>query len=145
VDLPLFLLSTVSIGMFYVQAHREALGSIKGVLRWIPFLMAVGIGLSINNARAVLEALRGKVSGFRRTPKYNLAGGETVASRRYRIRINRDTWIELGLAGYFLAAIAAAMTANLWAAVPFLLLFGTGYAYTAGSTLIQSWRSRPGS
>lgn len=142
IDLPLFFLSTVSIGMFYVQAYREALGSCKGVFRWIPFLMAVGIGLSINNARAVLEALRGQVSGFRRTPKYNLAGGESIASRRYRIRINRDTWIELGLAGYFTAAIGAALTASLWAAVPFLLLFGTGYAYTAGSTLVQSWRSR---
>ena len=65
----------------------------------------------LNNARAVLEALRGQVSGFRRTPKYNLAGGESIASRRYRIRINRDTWIELGLAGYFLVAIAAAMMA----------------------------------
>ncbi len=142
VDLPLFFLSTVSIGMFYVQAHREALGSCRGVLRWIPFLMAVGIGLSINNARAVLEALRGQVSGFRRTPKYNLAGDESAATRRYRIRINRDTWIELALAGYFSAAIAGALASELWAAVPFLLLFGTGYAYTAGSTLIQSYRSR---
>ena len=142
VDLPLFLLSTVSIGLFYVRAHREALGSCKGVVRWVPFLMAVGIGLSINNARAVLEALRGQVSEFRRTPKYNLAGGESAASRRYRIRINRDTWIELGLAGYFIIAIGGALVAKLWAAVPFLLLFGTGYAYTAGSTLIQSWRSR---
>ena len=141
VDLPLFCLSTVSIAMFYVQAHREALGSWQGVLRWVPFLMAVGIGLSINNTRAVLEALRGKVSGFRRTPKYNLAGGESAASRRYRIRINRDTWIELCLAGYFLAAIGAALVSGLWAAVPFLLLFGTGYGYTAGSTLLQSRRS----
>ena len=53
-----------------------------------------------------------------------------------------DTWIELALAGYFSAAIAGALASELWAAVPFLLLFGTGYAYTAGSTLIQSYRSR---
>ncbi len=141
VDLPLFALSTLSVGMFYVLAHREALGSWGGIFRWIPFLMAVGIGLSINNARAVLEALRGQVSDFRRTPKYNLAGGESAATRRYRIRINRDTWIELGLAIYFAAAITAAMAEELWAAVPFLLLFGAGYAYTAGSTLLQTWRS----
>jgi len=138
VDLPLFAGSTLSVVAFYFVAERDALGTWKGILRWVPFLMAVGIGLSINNARAVLEALAGRESDFRRTPKYNLSSGEKPSARRYRVSLNADTWIELLLAVYFAVATSAAIAAGLWAAVPFLLLFEVGYAYTAIATLVQS-------
>jgi len=140
VDLPLFAGSTLSVVAFYFVAERDALGTWKGILRWVPFLMAVGIGLSINNARAVLEALAGRESDFRRTPKYNLSSGEKPANRRYRTQLNGDTWIELLLAIYFAVATSAAIRAGIWAAVPFLLLFEIGYAYTATATLFQSAR-----
>ncbi len=143
-DLPLFTLSSLSVAAFYLTAQRQALGSWKGILRFIPFLMAVGIGLSVNNARAVLEAVRGRQSAFLRTPKYNLARGESVAGRRYRGRISRDTWIEAGLALYFTAATAVTLAAGLWGAVPFLVLFQVGYAYTALTTIAQSARGKPG-
>jgi len=138
VDLPLFTASTLSVVGFYFVAQREARGTWRGILRWIPFLMAVGIGLSINNARAVIEALRGNQTPFLRTPKYNLAAGDKLSSRRYRVTINRDTWIELALAVWFAVGTAAIIAAGLWAAVPFLLLFEIGYAYTAISTITQS-------
>jgi len=147
VDLPLFTLSSVSVAWFYVTAHRAALapGRGAGLVRRVPFLMAVGIGLSINNARAVFEAWFGRPSEFRRTPKYALAAGESPARRRYRGRINRDTWIELAAAAYFAAVVLMAATTGLWAAVPFLLLFSGGYAYTAATTLVQSARVGAGS
>jgi cellulose synthase/poly-beta-1,6-N-acetylglucosamine synthase-like glycosyltransferase len=138
VDLPLFTGSTLSVVGFYFVAQREAMGSWRGILRWVPFLMAIGIGLSINNARAVLEALAGKVSPFHRTPKYNLGAGEAISSRRYRVTINADTWIELALAVWFLIGTTAIIGTGTWAAVPFLLLFEVGYAYTAISTIVQS-------
>ncbi len=138
IDLPIFTMATLSVVAFYAVAQREALGRWSGIARWVPYLMAVGIGLSINNARAVLEALRGMPSDFRRTPKYNLGPGERVTSRRYRTRVNRDTWVELGLALYFAAATSLALRDGLWGALPFLLLFEAGYTYTALSTLIQS-------
>jgi cellulose synthase/poly-beta-1,6-N-acetylglucosamine synthase-like glycosyltransferase len=138
VDLPLFTFSSLSVAAFYFLAQREAIGGWRGIARWIPFLMAVGIGLSINNARAVLEALAGRVSEFRRTPKYNLSRGESLAARRYRGSINRDTWIELGLGVYFTVATAGVIASGLWGAVPFLALFLVGYSYTALTTLTQS-------
>jgi len=140
VDLPLLVFSTVSVAAFYLVAEREALGRLRGGGRWLPFLMAIGIGLSINNSRAVLEALRGQDSEFRRTPKYNLGRGESLGSRRYRITVNRDTWIEAAFAAYFTLAVVAAAIAGLWAAVPFLMLFQIGFAYTAGLTLVQATR-----
>jgi len=140
VDLPIFMLATLSLVAFYLLAQREALGRWRGIARWIPALMAVGIGLSLNNARAVVEGLRGRATEFRRTPKYNLRLGERPASRRYHVGIGRDTWIELGLAAYFGAAILLAARDGLWGAVPFLALFATGYAYVAAATLVQAAR-----
>ncbi len=140
VDLPIFTLSSLSVAAFYWVARRETAGSWRGILRWIPALMAIGIGLSINNARAVLEALAGRQSGFRRTPKYNLKRREQLARRRYRITINRDTWIELALAIYFAVATGAVMSAGNWGAVPFLLLFELGFAYTSISTIAQAFQ-----
>jgi cellulose synthase/poly-beta-1,6-N-acetylglucosamine synthase-like glycosyltransferase len=142
-DLPLFTLSSLSMIAFYLVAQHEARGKWRGMLRWIPFLMALGIGLSINNARAVLEALRGQPSEFERTPKYNLARGEPLSTRRYRSRLNRDTWLELALALHFVVALAVTAALGWWAALPFLLLFAAGYAYTALLTLAQSGQRGP--
>ena len=138
VDLPLFTFSTVSIGAFYVVARRETSGSWRGTLRWIPALMALGIGMSVNNARAALEALWGHGSEFRRTPKYNLRPGESLAGRRYRARIGLDTWIELALAIGFAVGTTLAAAAGLWTAVPFLGLFLAGFAFTSATALAQA-------
>src|SRR5205807_7191682 len=39
---------------------------------FLPCLVALGVGLSLNNARAVLEALFNHKSDFTRTPKYGI-------------------------------------------------------------------------
>jgi cellulose synthase/poly-beta-1,6-N-acetylglucosamine synthase-like glycosyltransferase len=142
VDLPLFALSTLSVAAFYVIARREARGSFAGLFRRVPFLMAVGIGLSVNNCRAVLEALLGRTSPFNRTPKYNLGRDESPSARRYRGGANRDTPFELALAVGFGAGIVATLATQMWAAAPFLALFGVGFGYTAGLTLLQAARAR---
>ncbi|MEE8407990.1 MAG: cellulose synthase family protein [Myxococcota bacterium] len=138
VDLPLFAMSSVSVVAFYITAHREARGTLRSTGRFVPFLMAVGIGLCVNNARAVIEALLGRASDFRRTPKYNLQPGESVGARRYRGRVSLDTAAEAALAIYFGAAVAMAIAHSLWGSLPFLLLFEIGFAYTAVITLVQS-------
>jgi cellulose synthase/poly-beta-1,6-N-acetylglucosamine synthase-like glycosyltransferase len=61
IDLPLFMASTFSISSFYLVSQKELFP--KTWLRtflYLPFLMALGIGLTITNTRAVLEALAGK-------------------------------------------------------------------------------------
>jgi hypothetical protein len=132
-DLPLFALASGSLVHFYLRARRAS-------FCLVPFLMAVGIGLSLNNARAVAEALLGRRSGFTRTPKYNLGRGEGPASRRYRIPAGLDPWLEAALALYFTGVLAAAALQGIWSALPFLALFQAGFAYTAGLTLVQGWR-----
>ena len=66
IDLPLFMASTFSISSFYLVSQRELFpGKWFRALIYLPFLMALGIGLTVTNTRAVLEALLGKKSDFR--------------------------------------------------------------------------------
>jgi hypothetical protein len=82
VDLPLIALSLGSIGVFYAISQRAAYGRRAAVWRYIPVLLGVGIGISINGTRAVLAGLRGGDTEFRRTPKYALWRPE--GRRRWR-------------------------------------------------------------
>ena len=66
IDLPLFLASTFSISSFYLVSQRELFPKTwPRALLYLPFLMALGIGLTITNTRAVLEALMGQKVGLR--------------------------------------------------------------------------------
>ncbi len=129
VDLPLIAASVVSIAAFYLVAQREAYGSWRDAVRYLPMLMAVGVGISINNARAVIAGLSGRETEFRRTPKYALAadGSIALATRKYRARRGLDSWLELALGLYFAGLVVAALADGLWGAVPFLSLFAVGF------------------
>ncbi len=66
IDLPLFMASTFSISSFYLVSQRELFPkSWPRALLYLPFLMALGIGLTVTNTRAVLEALIGAEVGIR--------------------------------------------------------------------------------
>ncbi len=139
IDLPLIATSLVSIAVFYLVSQREAYGHWRDAVRYLPVLMVVGVGISINNTRAVVAGLIGGDSEFRRTPKYALAAGGagTLATRRYRARRGFDTWVELFLGLYFSVLVVAAIADDLWGAVPFLALFACGFSYTAMMVLGQ--------
>jgi cellulose synthase/poly-beta-1,6-N-acetylglucosamine synthase-like glycosyltransferase len=140
VDLPLILLSLGSIATFYLVSQREAYGRWRDAWRYLPVVMAVGIGISLNNARAVLAGLGRTDVEFRRTPKYALetTARAALATRRYRAGRTVETWIELGLGVYFATLVVFALADGLWGAVPFLVLFAAGFLYTAGLTLRQA-------
>src|SRR5207249_2436442 len=77
IDLPLFLASTCSISSFYLVAQRELSPKTwRRTFLYMPFVMATGIGISVRNAQAVIEALLGKNSAFARTPKFNIERSE---------------------------------------------------------------------
>jgi len=82
IDLPLFIASTCSISSFYLAAERTFYPKTwKRTFLYLPFVMAVGIGLSVRNAFAVIEAIFGVQSEFARTPKYRI---ESPASNTRR-------------------------------------------------------------
>ena len=141
IDLPLFLASTFSISSFYLTSQRELDPKHwKRTFRYLPFLMAVGIGLTLTNARAVIEALFGVKSPFARTPKYRVvARGERVRATQYRRRGGWIPALEIAIGSYFLAAVVYAVDSRNFATAPFLALFVLGYYYTGLVSLAQDY------
>ncbi len=140
IDVPFFLGATASVCSFYALAQRRAFGegSWHGRLKYLPGVLALGIGLSVNNAKAVLEGLLGKPSEFVRTPKLGVeAATDEWRSKGYRGLANWAPYFELALAFYFTTMAVYAVTHGLWASVPFILIFQAGYLYTSLLSLIQ--------
>ena len=71
----LFCLGTASAGTYYIVSQAEQKRSKWATVLQMPLLMSIGIGIAINNARGVIEALLGHESAFIRTPKYGTPDG----------------------------------------------------------------------
>ncbi len=147
IDVPLFTASSFSIAVFYVMSQRELYPqSWMKTFYYLPFLMALGIGLTVTNSKAVMEALFGIKSAFVRTPKYRVAQkGQKSQAAKYRKRLKLTPWIELLLGFYFLAAIVYTFMNHNYFTAPFLILFVIGYWYTGLMSLLQGrferWRT----
>jgi cellulose synthase/poly-beta-1,6-N-acetylglucosamine synthase-like glycosyltransferase len=72
-DLVLFAAGTGSFALFCAASRRHRHGGALRALAEFPAVMMLGAGLALNNALAVLEALAGIPSGFRRTPKFRIS------------------------------------------------------------------------
>ena len=150
-DLPLFLAATCSFSTFYMVAQRQLYPrGWRRRIKYIPFLMATGIGLAVVNSKAVLEALFGKQSEFVRTPKYRVeAGEESWEVKKYVRRHGGLVPIfELALAAYFVYSVAYSFTIENYLTTPFLMLFFMGYSYTGTMSLLQTpvrraWNALP--
>jgi len=139
IDLPLFLASTFSISSFYLVSQKELFPrSWPRALLYLPFLMALGIGLTITNTIAVLEALIGRQTAFARTPKYSVQSKkDRVRAAKYRRRLGWIPWIELLIGSYFALTVYYAVVNENYITVPFLVLFVIGYWYTGLMSLLQ--------
>src|SRR5579885_1762535 len=139
IDLPLFVASTFSISSFYLVSQRELFPRtwLRAVL-YLPFLLALGIGLTITNTKAVLEALIGKQTAFARTPKYRVeTRKDKVGAKKYRKRLGWIPWVELMIGTYFAATVYYALDNENYITVPFLVLLLIGYWYTGLMSLLQ--------
>ena len=144
-DLPLFFGATLAFLAFYVASQRELGRGWVATLRDLPGVSALGIGLSVSNARAVIEGLLpgGNSREFVRTPKYAIEGaaGEW-RTKKYQASAGGTVLLEVVLAVYYLASLLFAARFGYWLAVPFLFVFFHGFAYTAVLSLRSSlWRT----
>ena len=127
--------ATLSIILYYIVTVRAATGSLWPGVLYIPVLMSIGIGLSVTNGRAVLEALLGTRSPFVRTPKNDLQ--RLKQTNRYRYSAVR-TWnwaIELLFGIYFTAGMFYMLDAGFYYIMPFIVMFQFGYLYIAFGSL----------
>jgi cellulose synthase/poly-beta-1,6-N-acetylglucosamine synthase-like glycosyltransferase len=140
IDVPLFLAATASVANFYMVCQRELHKDWTTRLKYLPFLMSIGIGLTVNNTRAVLEALFRRESEFARTPKYRIeAQADEWIGKKYRQSVVVQPMIELALGLYFTATVFYALANGIYGTVPFLVLFQLGFLYTALLSLVQQF------
>ncbi len=108
--------------------------------------MSLGVGLSVTNTKAVMEAIFGVKSAFARTPKYRVQKkGEKSQARKYRKRLGIIPWIELAVGICFAATVWYAVSTENFFTVPFLLLFVLGYSYTDLLSIFRGLFERKGS
>jgi cellulose synthase/poly-beta-1,6-N-acetylglucosamine synthase-like glycosyltransferase len=143
-DLPLIVASFWSISLFYIIAQRELYpDNWKRSILLLPVLMAVGVGLTVINTRAVLEALFGVKTAFARTPKFAIGERPVkLETKRYRSRSGWLPYVEIGIGTYFLLMIAFAISTYNFPSIPFLALFTGGYYWAGFGTLYQEHQGR---
>ena len=152
IDVPLFFAATASVANFYMVCQRELHNDWITRAKYLPFLMSIGIGLAVNNTKAVFEALFNKQSEFARTPKYHIeASADEWIGKKYRQSVVVQPMIELALGLYFTATVFYALANGIYGTLPFLVLFQIGFLYTGLLSIIQqyageawSWSRRRG-
>jgi len=155
INIPIFFFSSVSIYMFYLMSQK----ALRPTTWWkdvfyLPFALAIGIGMSINNAKAVIEALMGLESEFVRTPKYGISSNPADkkavdTSVKSQPAKKKPTYkamkaviipsIELLFGFFFLFIVVQnAMDGNIVSTI-LLLTFPVGFFYTAISSFMQNF------
>ena len=136
-DLSLFLLASCSASTFYLCSQREIFSTWFDKIKYLPFLMSIGVGMAINNSRGILEALFGKDSAFERTPKFGI---DQQTSRNdwlkkapsfARKKGSIVPFIEIAYGLYMTACIVLCLIRQspLSFSLPFLVIFAIGYFY----------------
>jgi hypothetical protein len=141
-DVPLFLMATCSVCYFYFHSQRGKDGWLKAL--WsLPLVLALGVGMSLNNSRAVIEAIIGRKTPFIRTPKYDIGAKKDHWEKKH---YQDYQWVqplfEILVGIWFTPAILMVLqTGGLaYGSLPFLLLFQFGFLYVGlvsyGQTLM---------
>jgi hypothetical protein len=139
-DVPLFAATSGSIIVFYLVTHHVLYGDLWSAVKRLPLMMALGIGLSINNARAVIEGLFGNDLEFVRTPKHGVTDGtrDVWTRKKYRGRFPIHSLVELGFGAYYVLTITLAVFTGSWVSIPFLVLFMIGLLYVGGLSFLHT-------
>ncbi|MCP4249609.1 MAG: glycosyltransferase [bacterium] len=150
IDISLFLVATCSASSFYACSQRELLRTWPDSLKYLPFLMALGVGIAMNNSRAAVSGFCGRASEFVRTPKFGVAdAAETIWKKRQAYGGKKRSFpvqasLEVCMGVYILACAVLCIESN-WITIglPFLIMFSVGYFYVGLSTLLARWLQAP--
>jgi hypothetical protein len=105
----------------------------------LPALLFLGLGLSLNNSWAVLNAFFGHPE-FARTPKFNDdAEGAGWVGSDYVLKPDALVWVQMGLTAYAALALAAALR-QAPELVPFSAMMLAGCSYVIAWELKQLGR-----
>ncbi len=146
VDASLVLLATFSASTFYVASQRELFRTWAESIKYLPFLMAIGVGISLNNARAAIEGFFGGQSEFVRTPKFGMAesGDKQWKKKSGKNKLDAKRvqgWCELLMGLYMGVCVWYTASQGMLLGLFFMCLFTVGYLYVAGLTFLGEYQS----
>ena len=140
---PVFTLA--AIGPLFMYMSAMGIRNVPLLRRLFNLLMLVllGMGLSLNNSRAVGEALIGVHSPFKRTPKYNYHNRQNAGvTLDYLLPKDGGVWIEALLGIYAFGLLFVAFDHGNWGLAFWLMLISGGYAYVAITSFKQSFEGK---
>jgi cellulose synthase/poly-beta-1,6-N-acetylglucosamine synthase-like glycosyltransferase len=138
-DTVLFTAATASVLVYFAYAQRLAGRNWLGSLRDLPYAMALGVGLAVNNTRAVFEGLVGGRGDFHRTPKFRIERrGDGWRGKRYAAPVSGWALLEIALGGYFAWAIVSLARAHFYAPIPFFGIYLFGFLYVGALSLAHA-------
>ncbi len=131
--LSLFVLAFVSSFLFYLYSQKDVRRDWRKKIVLFPLFMAGSMGFAVNNSRAVMEGLLNRKSEFVRTPKFRVeTNGDSWAGNRYlNKKLGFSVIVELIMALYCLIGIISSVYFAEIAALPFQILFFTGFAFVS--------------
>jgi len=145
-DLVVFALATISANVFYIASQYELFRDWRSVLKYLPFLMGLGVGICLSNTKALLEALFGKQSEFVRTPKF----GAGTANYHHLRKVSKEVAkpskrknkryilpaLEFILGIYMtICSVVCILNPRYFLTAPFMIIFAIGFFYVSILTL----------
>lgn len=140
VNIPIFFFASVSVIVFYLTSQKALRpGSWWKEIPYLPLLLALGIGMSINNAKAVIEALLNHETAFVRTPKYGIDQGRKTDWKKssYKAMKSLTPVVELLFGFFFLFVVVEAAFDHRWSSAILLLPFPVGFFYTSIASIAR--------
>jgi cellulose synthase/poly-beta-1,6-N-acetylglucosamine synthase-like glycosyltransferase len=124
----LFLTGALCFGLFYVGSQINQQPLYRAFLL-LPVVFALGLGLCLNNTRAVIEALLGHTSAFIRTPKLGEDSTITASTAAYKVPTSKITrFVETVLLGLYIACLIYCISSERWHHLPLILLFCAAFS-----------------
>ena len=139
VNVALFFMTSVAVCIFYMSAQIVVRPkSWWKELPYLPLLLTLSVGMAVNNAKAVLEAIFGHQSAFVRTPKY---GVDQKENRQHVSQLKRNGYraiksvvipvLEIACGTFFLNLIIIMIRQGHYLSpilmIPFLGFYYTGF------------------
>lgn len=146
--LPVGWLGMVGLGLplFYATSQIAIYKKGSNFWRWLtrmPLLMMLGVGIAVNNSRAILEGFSKKPGVFERTPKTGATrrqrGANKVVTERFKV--DASLWFELSLGVYAIITSLLVMQQGNWIGAAIYAIYAIGFTWVGTATLMEALRS----
>ena len=139
--LSLFVLAFISSFLFYLYSQKDVRSDWRKKIVLFPLFMAGSMGFAVNNSRAVIEGLLNRKSEFVRTPKFKVESNRDswIGKRYLSNKLGLSVYVELIMAVYCLIGIISSVYFAEIAALPFQILFFTGFAFVSLTSIKHAY------